>query len=72
MSESNMTKPKYKVWDKVVVERKIYWLYYMIVACIDVSEEHKTAKVLYKCWDWRVYEDEIRKPTQEEIDLYYS
>lgn len=66
-----MTKPKYKVWDKVVY----YWLeIYMIIYSIKVYENrYWEVEYRYNTWTSEHFtEESLRKPTQEELDLYYN
>lgn len=72
-----MTKPKYKVWEKVVARREEHWyeeLNYWSITKVMVRTNRAWESVIdYNIWPfiWSYIEGIIKKPTKEELELYY-
>ncbi len=66
-----MTKPKHKVWDKVVYKFHDWDIYTTIQSVFNRNKWYKYVVAWYVDF-LCVHEKDIRKPTQEELDLYYN
>lgn len=70
IEEYNPIKPKYKVWDKVVIESHT-GIYYSLIYEVYISSSGAEYNSDHDGRNW-FEENEFRKPTKEELSLYYN
>lgn len=56
-------KPKFRIWSKVVVWEWKYW----VILNIHIKDDFE-----YLVWTSWVYANQLRKPTEEEIEKYFN